>query len=54
MNLELVRLTGEYREQLFEMLTEWKEDIIANHDFILPRQRPKHFCGSGEHPPPLK
>lgn len=24
MNIELVRLTGEYKEQLFEMLTEWK------------------------------
>lgn len=31
MNIELVRLTGEYKEQLFEMLTEWKNDIIENH-----------------------
>lgn len=29
MNIELVRLTNEYREQLFEMLTEWKNDIIS-------------------------
>lgn len=31
MNLELVRLTDAHQEQLFEMLTEWKEDIAANH-----------------------
>lgn len=31
MNIELVRLTSDYKEQLFEMLTEWKEDIIVNH-----------------------
>jgi len=31
MNIELVRLTKEYKEQLFEMLTEWKNDIIINH-----------------------
>ena len=31
MNIELVRLTTEYREQLFDMLTEWKNDIIENH-----------------------
>ena len=24
MNIELVKLTNEYKEQLFEMLTEWK------------------------------
>lgn len=30
MNIELVKLTSEYKEQLFEMLTEWKNDIIAN------------------------
>ena len=30
MNIELIRLTVEYREQLFEMLTEWKNDIIQN------------------------
>ncbi len=27
MNIELVRLTSEHKEQLFEMLTEWKNDI---------------------------
>lgn len=31
MNIELVRLTPQYREQLFEMLTEWKADIENNH-----------------------
>lgn len=31
MNIELVRLTNEYKEQLFEMLTEWKHDIMVNH-----------------------
>ncbi len=31
MNIELVELTREYKEQLFEMLTEWKNDIIVNH-----------------------
>ena len=31
MNIELVSLTNEYKEQLFEMLTEWKNDIIKNH-----------------------
>ncbi|MCI8388632.1 MAG: GNAT family N-acetyltransferase [Clostridiales bacterium] len=31
MNIELVRLTPEYKEQLFDMLTEWKHDIIVNH-----------------------
>ena len=31
MNIELVRATNECKEQLFEMLTEWKNDIIANH-----------------------
>ena len=25
MNIELVRLTSKYEEQLFEMLTEWKK-----------------------------
>ena len=38
MNIELVRLTNEYKEQLFEMLTEWKNDIIVNHtDIIVQR-----------------
>ncbi len=36
MNIELVRLTSEYREQLFEMLTEWKNDIIVNHTNMSP------------------
>ena len=27
MNIELVKLTPEYKTQLFDMLTEWKEDI---------------------------
>ena len=31
MNIELVGLTDEYKEQLFEMLVEWKNDIIVNH-----------------------
>ena len=31
MNIELVRLTTEHKEQLFDMLTEWKNDIIENH-----------------------
>ena len=36
MNIELVKLTVEYREQLFEMLTEWKNDIIENHTDMSP------------------
>lgn len=36
MNIELVRLSGEYKEQLFEMLTEWKNDIIENHTDMSP------------------
>ena len=36
MNIELIRLTTEYREQLFEMLTEWKNDIIENHTNMSP------------------
>ncbi len=36
MNIELVRLTNEYKEQLFEMLEEWKKDIIANHTDMSP------------------
>lgn len=31
MNIELVRLTPEYQDQLFDMLTEWKTDIEENH-----------------------
>lgn len=38
MNIELVKLTNEYREQLFEMLTEWKNDIIVNHTDMSPRK----------------
>ncbi len=29
MNIELVRLTSEYKEQLIEMLTEWKKTDIS-------------------------
>lgn len=36
MNIELVRLTNEYKEHLFEMLTEWKNDIIENHTDTSP------------------
>lgn len=38
MNIELVRLTSKYKEQLFEMLTEWKNDIIVNHTDMSPRK----------------
>ena len=31
MNLELIKPTIEHKEQLFEMLTEWKKDIIENN-----------------------
>lgn len=31
MNIELVKLTPEYKTQLFDMITEWKEDIEQNH-----------------------
>lgn len=31
MNIELVRLSYEYKEQLFDMLTEWTADIETNH-----------------------
>ena len=36
MNIELVRLTPQYREQLFEMLTEWKADIENNRTNTSP------------------
>ena len=36
MNIELVRLTSDYKEQLFKMLTEWKNDIIVNHTDMSP------------------
>lgn len=36
MNIELVKLTVEYKEQLFDMLTEWKNDIIVNHTDTSP------------------
>jgi len=36
MNIELVRLSSEYKEQLFEILTEWKNDIIVNHTDMSP------------------
>ena len=31
MNIELVKLSPEYKEQLLDMLTEWKADIEKNH-----------------------
>ncbi len=31
MNIKLVRLSYEYKEQLFDMLSEWKADIDKNH-----------------------
>lgn len=31
MNLQLVKLTHAYRQQLFDMLEEWKADIIKNN-----------------------
>lgn len=31
MNIELVKLTPEYKDQLFDMLTEWRADIEKNH-----------------------
>ena len=36
MNNELVKLTHEYKDQLFDMLEEWKNDIIENHTNISP------------------
>lgn len=36
MNIELVRLTLEYKDQLFDMLTEWKTDIEENHTNYSP------------------
>lgn len=36
MNIELVKLTQEYKDQLFDMLEEWKNDIIENHTNISP------------------
>ena len=36
MNIELVKLTHEYKDQLFDMLEEWKNDIIENHTNISP------------------
>lgn len=38
MNIQLVKLSGEYKEQLFDMLTEWKSDIIANRTDLSPRK----------------
>lgn len=38
MNIELVRAANEYKEQLIEMLTEWKNDIITNHTNVSPRK----------------
>ena len=31
MNIKLVKLAYEYKDQLFEMLEEWKRDIEENH-----------------------
>lgn len=36
MNIELVCLTCQYKNQLFEMLAEWKNDIIVNHTDMSP------------------
>ncbi|MBD5094072.1 MAG: GNAT family N-acetyltransferase [Subdoligranulum sp.] len=36
MNLALVRPAEAYKEQLFDMLTEWKNDIIENHTNTSP------------------
>ena len=36
MNVELVKLTSAYKTQLFEMLEEWKEDILVNHTNTSP------------------
>lgn len=36
MNIELVALTNEYKKQLFEMLEEWKKDIVENHTNMSP------------------
>ena len=36
MNIELVKLTGEYRRQLFDMLAEWKADIERNRTDMSP------------------
>lgn len=38
MNIELVKASNEYKEQLIEMLTEWKNDIITNHTNVSPRK----------------
>lgn len=37
MNIELLKLAYEYKEQLFEMLEEWKNDIVVNHTDMSPR-----------------
>ncbi len=47
MNIELIRLTIEYREQLFEMLTEWKDDININHTDMSPWKIWEHFSQKG-------
>lgn len=36
MNIQLVRATNEYKEQLSEMLTECKNDIIVNQTGMFP------------------
>ena len=37
MNIKLVKLSPEYRKQLFDMLEEWKGDIETNHTNTSPR-----------------
>lgn len=37
MNIKLVKLSYEYRKQLFDMLEEWKGDIETNHTNTSPR-----------------
>lgn len=37
MNIELVKLTHEYKKQLTDMITEWKADIENNHTNHSPR-----------------
>ncbi len=41
MNIELVRLTPEYKTQLIDMLMEWKADIEKNHTNHSPFQTGK-------------
>lgn len=36
MNIKLVKLSYDYKDQLVDMLTEWKEDIETNHTDYSP------------------